>query len=119
MKGSKFSKEYVVLFSTAGSEKEASQIAEYLVKHHLVACVNLVPAIQSIYWWNNQVNREQEVLMIMKTEKSQTKKIQKAIKSLHSYQTPELIGVDIVIGMPEYLAWVSSSTSSRKRKNET
>ncbi len=116
MKNKQVKKKYVVLLSTASSQKEASRIAAHLVKSHLVACVNLVPAVQSIYWWDSQVNSEPEVLMIMKTEKTRMKSIERAIRSLHSYQTPELIAFDVVFGMPEYLAWISSCTSSRKRK---
>jgi periplasmic divalent cation tolerance protein len=58
---------HVVIFSTAGSLEEADRIAKYLVENHLVACVNLVPSVKSIYWWNDALQQEQEVLMILKT----------------------------------------------------
>jgi periplasmic divalent cation tolerance protein len=116
MKQPKVTKTHMVLFSTAGTWEEASRISTHLVENRLVACVNLVPSISSVYWWKNQVNQETEVLLIMKTEKSKVTMVEKAIRSLHSYQTPELIGLKVEYGLPEYLAWVSASTSDRKRK---
>lgn len=99
-------KKYVMLFSTCGTQEEAFRIASHLVQQHLVACVNIVPSIRSVYWWNNQVNDEAEVLLIMKTEQFKTNQVENAIRSLHSYETPELICIKVEYGMPEYLSWI-------------
>jgi len=108
-------KKYCLLFSTTGSQEEASRIASHLVENHLVACVNIVPSIRSVYWWNDQVNDESESLLLMKTEKSKIKEVEIAIKSIHSYETPELIAVGLDYGMPAYLGWISTAVRKSKK----
>ena len=113
MKRRRTGKTHVALLSTAGSEKEARKIANHVVQNRLAACVNIIPGIRSIYRWEGKVNEEAEVLMVLKTEKSRLPLLKKAIKSLHSYQTPELIALKIEDGMPEYLAWLSESVANK------
>ncbi|MCI0415484.1 divalent-cation tolerance protein CutA [bacterium] len=103
---------YIVILSTAGNPEEASRIAEKLVSDHLVACVNIVPGIQSIYWWNNGVQKDQEVLMVMKTEKSRYRDVELAIKSLHSYEVPEIISLPLENGSEGYLKWIENTLKS-------
>jgi len=107
---------YVVMFSTAGNEKEAYKIANHLVKNHLVACVNIVPSLRSVYWWNNKVNHDNEVLMILKTKTKKVPKIEKAIRALHSYDTPELIAFQLQYGLPRYLQWMDGALSAGIKK---
>ena len=103
---------YIVIFSTAANTEEASRIAEKLVSGRLVACVNIVPGIQSIYWWNNAVQKEQEVLMVMKTEKSKYQEVERTIKSLHSYEVPEIISLPLENGFEGYLKWIENTLKS-------
>lgn len=103
---------YIVIFSTAGSAEEASRIAEKLVGDRLVACVNIIPGIHSIYWWNNGVQKDQEVLMMMKTEKSRYEDVERAIKSLHSYEVPEIISLALENGFEGYLKWIENTLKS-------
>jgi periplasmic divalent cation tolerance protein len=105
---------FVVLFSTAGSAEEAGKIAEHLVSYHIAACVNIIPGIQSVYWWNNQISKDQEVLMIIKTEASKIPEVESALHNLHSYQTPELIALPIEYGMNPYLDWILDSVNVKK-----
>ena len=100
---------FIVILSTVGSAEEASRIAEKLVSSHLVACVNILPGVQSIYWWNNALQKDQELLMIMKTERSRFEDVKKAIRSLHSYEVPEIISLPLENGLEEYLAWIENS----------
>ena len=111
------SSRFAVLFSTAGNLDEATRIAEHLVERRLVACVNLIPMVHSIYWWDNKVNRDQEVLLILKTEKRKIGEIEKTVRSLHSYQTPELIALPLVSGLQEYLKWMEDSLTSKKGRS--
>ena len=104
---------YVVLYCTTGSMDEASDIAEHLVGNHTVACVNIIPSIRSIYWWNNKVHQDNEVLMMIKTEESRIPEIERSIRKLHSYETPELISLSIEYGIPEYMSWMARSLSVR------
>ncbi len=103
---------YIVIFSTAGNAEEASRIAEQLVSDRLVACVNIIPGIQSIYWWNNGVQTDQEVLMVMKTEKARYQDVERVIKSLHSYEVPEIISLPLENGFEGYLKWIENAVKS-------
>ena len=104
---------YVLLFSTAGNEQEARAIATHLVSHHLVACVNIVPSIHSIYWWKNGVTEDNEVLLLMKSKRENIAEIEKAVRSLHSYETPELIAVPLHYGFSEYLNWIDAALKGK------
>lgn len=99
----------IVIFITTKNASEAKKISQALVRAHLVACVNIVPGIRSLFWWQGKVDSAAEVLMIAKTKKSCFKKIVKMVKSLHSYQTPEIIGLPIVDGDGAYLKWLEAS----------
>ena len=107
--GSKF----VVLLCTTGSLDEASNISEHLVGNHLVACVNIIPGIRSVFWWNNKVQHDNECLMIIKTEESRIPDIERSIRLLHSYENPELIAFPVQYGRPEYLSWIAQSLAVR------
>lgn len=99
----------IVILSTAGSEEEASKIAEHLVNNRLAACVNIIPSITSIYRWKGEMNRDHEILMIIKTDASRLEEIKTAVRSLHSYETPELIAIPVQEGLKEYLDWLGDS----------
>jgi len=73
--------------------------------------VNIIPSIHSVYWWNNQINHDNEVLMLIKTEKSRIPDVEKTVKMLHSYETPELIAIPIVYGLDAYLKWIDQATT--------
>jgi periplasmic divalent cation tolerance protein len=103
---------YIVILSTTSNAEEATTIAQKLVADRLVACVNIIPGIQSIYWWNNAVQTDQEVLMVMKTEKSRYQDVEQAIKSLHSYDVPEIISLPLENGFEGYLKWIENAVKS-------
>jgi periplasmic divalent cation tolerance protein len=103
---------FIIIFCTAGSTEEAQKIAERLVSAHLVACVNIVPAIRSIYWWNQSIQEDTEVLMMMKTEREKFADVEGMIRSLHSYEVPEIISVPLENGSQGYLKWLESSLNS-------
>ncbi len=102
--------EVSILFVTAGKAEEASKIARTLVAEKLVACVNLVSQIQSIYWWKGEVREDAELLLIMKTRSELVEAVQKRVKELHSYEVPEIIAMPIAQGLPAYLSWIVEST---------
>jgi len=103
-------KSAIIIFITASSGQEAKKIATTLVNEKLVACVNIIPKIQSIYWWENKVCQEDEVMLIAKSTQSLFPTIIDRVKSLHSYKVPEIISFPILEGLPEYLNWIEEAT---------
>ena len=104
---------YIVVLVTAKNVDEANKIADGLVKDRLAACVNVVKNIRSIFWWEGRVDNSDEALLILKSRKILLKKIIQKVKSLHSYQLPEIIALPIVDGSKDYLKWVDESTRSK------
>ena len=104
--------DFIIILSTAASAEEATKIAEQLVADRVVACVNILPGMQSVYWWKDSIQKESEVLMIMKTTKEKFSEVQRTIQSAHSYEVPEVISFSIEQGSEDYLKWLESSLLS-------
>ena len=102
---------YICVLSTAPDISEAERIADTLVSEKLVACVNLVSGVKSIYWWKNRVQHEEEIMMVMKTRRKYLHRLENRIKELHSYEVPEIIALNIFRGSKEYLNWIYSSVN--------
>ena len=99
----------VVVLVTCPTRASARRIAEHVVRRHLAACVNLVPGVESVFWWQRRVDRAREVLLLMKTTARRFDQLQRAILSLHPYHVPEIIALPIVKGHTPYLRWVRTS----------
>lgn len=104
----------LIVFVTVPNQQEAAHLAENLVSESLCACVNILPAIESIYRWEGQVTKEQEVLLIIKTTNERYEELQRRILELHSYTVPEVIAVKIERGSNAYLEWLRQSVSVEK-----
>jgi periplasmic divalent cation tolerance protein len=100
-------RENVVIFITTGTDEEAQEVAKALLNNRLAACVNIVPKINSIFWWNDTLDSAQENLLIVKSKTSLLNEIVKLVKEVHSYETPEIVALPIVGGNPDYLDWIS------------
>lgn len=100
---------YATVISTAGSKEEAQRLARELVEVKLAACVQLLP-IESFYVWNDAVQNDAEILLLMKTRRSSFEAIRAFMQDKHSYDTPELICLDIVEGDRRYLDWIGANT---------
>jgi periplasmic divalent cation tolerance protein len=101
--------DYIVVFVTA-PEVEAVNLAKTLLEERLVACVNLVPGLRSIYWWQGKVEDEPEVLCIMKTRSNLFESLRDRVRELHSYEVEEIIALPILAGNPPYLEWIKENT---------
>jgi len=99
----------VVILITCANKREAKRIARGLVKKRLVACVNIVDRIKSIFWWQKRIDSASEVLLIAKSKKSLMQKVIRQVKYLHSYQVPEIIALPIVTGNRDYIGWINES----------
>ena len=97
---------HTVIFVTVPDKKQARQIANKLIKTKLAACVNIIPGVESLFSWKGKIDSAKELLLIIKSEKSKLPKIIKTVKSLHSYEVPEIIALPIIAGNKEYLSWI-------------
>ena len=94
------------IFTTTRNKKDAEKIADVLVKNKLAACVQILGPIESIYKWKGKIEKSKEWLCLIKTKSEKYKKIEKTIKSLHSYEVPEIIALPIEKGNVKYFKWV-------------
>ena len=99
----------ILVFTTAGSEKNAKNIAETLVQRRLAACVNILPKLTSIYRWEEKIETADEWLLIIKTIRKNFTAVRDAIKELHTYELPECVSVPIEDGSETYLKWIAES----------
>ena len=96
----------VVIFITTGTEAEAHKIAELLLGQKKAACVNIVPRVESSFWWQGKLDSAWESLLIIKTKASLLTEIIELVKSVHSYEVPEIIAFPIIGGSEDYLKWI-------------
>ena len=94
---------------TTDSLDSAKTVARTLVKKRLVACVNIVPNVTSVYSWQGQVHEDTEWLMLIKSTAERLDEIKNVIGTIHSYESPELISINIEDGLPDYLQWLQDS----------
>jgi len=97
---------YQIVFTTCPHGEVAGRIARTLVDEGLAACVNILPAMQSVYRWKGNVDSAEEQLLVIKIASSRYPAVQDRIRALHPYELPEIIAVPIADGHPEYLAWL-------------
>ena len=101
--------EAIVVLMTAGDGEEAGRLAEMLVEKRLAACVQILPEIQSVYRWQGRIERQREVLLIAKTARSKFEELEKEVRALHSYETPEIVALALDVGSSPYLEWLGTS----------
>lgn len=102
----------IVIIITCSSEKEARKIRKALLEKRKVACVNIIPKIESFFWWKGKIDSCPEVLLLAKTKKSLLKEIITLVKKIHSYEVPEIIALPISGGNKDYLNWIENTVKS-------
>jgi len=103
--------DYVVVFVTTASVEEARRIASAVIDARLAACVNIIAQVESVYRWRGDICHDRESLLIMKTAREQLAELDTLIKSLHSYEVPEIIALSIEGGSEQYLTWLRESVA--------
>lgn len=103
-------KDILVLLSTCPDVGTAERIGAALIEASLAACVNVVPGLRSIYRWNDAIQCDEEVLMLIKTTADRLDATRERLVALHPYEVPEVVALPVVAGHHPYLAWVASST---------
>lgn len=101
---------HVVVFITTETQAQGHEIADALLADKLAACVNIVPQVQSKFWWQGKIDSADEALLIVKTKASLLDNVVASVKSRHSYSVPEIIALPIIGGNKDYLDWIDEST---------
>ncbi len=100
---------HILILITAKNKKEAGKIAAALIKAKLAACVNLVNQVDSLFFWAGKIDKASEILLLVKSRKEKFPQLVKLVKSLHSYEVPEIIALPIIGGDKPYLRWIDAA----------
>ena len=100
------------VYMTAGSMVEARAIGKVLVESRLAACVNIFENMYSLYWWEEKVQEDQEIVLIAKTTKGLTDALVEKVKQLHSYDCPCIVTLPVESGNPDFLEWIRNEVDS-------
>jgi periplasmic divalent cation tolerance protein len=99
----------IVVLITAGSREEAARLAEMLVGARLAACAQIMPEMESIYHWQGSVHRDPEFLLLVKTAQSKFIDLEREVRALHSYETPEIVALPVTAISAPYLEWLTTT----------
>jgi periplasmic divalent cation tolerance protein len=94
---------------TAPDAKVARRLVRAALESRLAACANLIPAIESHYWWEGKIQRDKEVLILFKTARRRLAPLERLILEAHPYDTPEFLVLTLKCGSGRYLAWLADS----------
>ena len=100
-------KYYVVLITTPVDKGQ--QIARFIVENKLGACVNVVPQVSSLYWWQGKIENDKESLLVVKTSAQKFPLLVEEVKKVHPYTVPEIIALPVAEGNEDYLEWIDES----------
>jgi periplasmic divalent cation tolerance protein len=100
---------FAVVLVTAPDWKTARALARAALSARLIACANLIPSIESHYWWQGKIESSSEVLLVMKTQQSKLTALEKLVLARHPYDTPEFIVLPLSAGNKRYLDWLATS----------
>ena len=100
----------IVVFITIDSQENAQKIASKLLSERKAACVNIIPAVESQYWWQGKIENADELMLVVKTRASLMDELVALVKSIHPYSIPEIIALPIIGGNEDYLQWIEKET---------
>ena len=106
----------IVVLMTAGSREEAARLADVLVNARLAACVQILPEMESVYHWKGVVERAPEILLLAKTTAENFAALESTVRSLHSYETPEVIALPVAAVSAPYLEWLTANVLHQNRE---
>jgi Uncharacterized protein involved in tolerance to divalent cations len=103
------SQSFKVILVTAPNLRTARKLARLALSEKLVACANLIPKLESHYWWKGKIEKSTELLILFKTTARNVKRLEALILKAHPYDTPEFIVIGLAGGNDRYLAWIKDS----------
>jgi len=101
----------IIVFVTAASRREAQRIVQELLEKRLIACANIYGPVESQFWWQGKIDKANEFLVLLKSDRKLFAKLSKTIKESHSYDVPEILAVPVVEGFQPYLEWLDATLS--------
>jgi periplasmic divalent cation tolerance protein len=104
--------EYIFVYMTTADRAEAEKIGRVLVETRLAACVNMLPGMRSLYWWQGKIETGEEVVLIAKTRRGLLDELTAKVRQLHSYEVPCVVALPISGGNPDFLDWLEKETRS-------
>jgi periplasmic divalent cation tolerance protein len=102
----------LVVLITTSNRREGGRIAEALVKNKLAACATLLTSVTSIFRWKGRVQKSREALLIVKTSMRRYPALESFVRSMHSYEVPEIVALSVQQGLRPYLEWVQKETAT-------
>jgi periplasmic divalent cation tolerance protein len=106
--------DHVLVYVTCADMEEAERIGGAVVKERLAACANVIPGMKSVYFWGGKLQKDDEVVLILKTKKRLVEKLTKRVKQLHSYEVPCVMALPIVGGNPDFLEWIEKEAGEEE-----
>jgi periplasmic divalent cation tolerance protein len=112
------SDQVLIAHTTCPDEIIGNRIAQTLVEERLAACVSQIPAVESVYFWDGRLQKDREILLIIKTTQATLAALESRLKALHPYELPELVAIRAMGGNDDYLNWVRTAVGRRARTND-
>jgi periplasmic divalent cation tolerance protein len=100
---------YSIIYITTSGVDESKKIAKTLLNERIVACCNIIPKIESLYWWEGEIEEDQESLLLTKTRSNLVDKVIARVEEIHSYETPCALEIQIKEGSEDYLNWLDNT----------
>ena len=101
---------HALVYITTSGEEESKKIGKTIVEERLAGCINIIPTIESLYWWKGEIEEDNESVLIAKTKVSNIGNIIKRVKEIHSYENPAILAIPIIEGSKEYLDYLDAET---------
>ncbi len=104
--------QYVLVYMTAKDVDEAKKLGQAIVAKRLAACVNILPFMTSMYWWDGEVQQADEAVILAKTKRELAAALMDEVRRLHSYEVPCIVTLPITDGHPAFLDWIGAETAA-------
>ncbi len=106
------------IYITCKDRAEAQSVGTHLLEDRLVACVNIIDGMQSMYWWEGQIQSSNEAILIAKTRQARVEAIINKVNQVHSYDCPCVVSLPVGDGNPKFLEWILEETQFQGRKTD-
>jgi periplasmic divalent cation tolerance protein len=105
----RLSASFIIVIVTASSKLEAEKISNVLLEERLIACANIIGPVCSLFYWLGKKETVDEFMIFMKTRSDLFERLSERVKSLHSYEVPEILAIPVTVGLKSYLDWLGNA----------